>query len=273
MPFKSEAQRRLFWAKVNRGEIKRSVAEEWESATPKGKKLPEHVKQKKAEYTYKLAVNAAFLDELEKSAIKMPFKNPLPAIGRFAARLGETASAAGRAAKTTWSAGRAAAPSAETKVTSEFAKTSPHIKMPEKTIPNFQAPAARTVTNAQPGWSISANEMRQHVQTPESFASALKARGAYIPKGYTPEATSSIRMPHATGQLTGEATIPGVPPPSLLKKPSLKKTPAPVTGVTNLAGATAMPAFKTAYSSLGGALEEARRLTLYQINQGYFQGF
>jgi hypothetical protein len=44
MPFKSEAQRRLFWAKVGRGEISRGTAEEWESATPKGR-LPEHVKK------------------------------------------------------------------------------------------------------------------------------------------------------------------------------------------------------------------------------------
>lgn len=57
MPFKSESQRKLFWAKVGRGEIKRSVAAEWEAATPKGKKLPEKVK------------HAAFLDELVKIAI------------------------------------------------------------------------------------------------------------------------------------------------------------------------------------------------------------
>lgn len=45
MPFKSEAQRRLFWAKVNRGEISKETAEEWEHATPKKGKLPEHVKK------------------------------------------------------------------------------------------------------------------------------------------------------------------------------------------------------------------------------------
>lgn len=42
---------------VGRGEMKRSVAEEWEAATPKGKKLPEKVK--KAEL-------CGLLDELEK---------------------------------------------------------------------------------------------------------------------------------------------------------------------------------------------------------------
>jgi len=40
MPFKSEAQRRLMWAKDPK------MAKEWESKTPKGKKLPEKVKKK-----------------------------------------------------------------------------------------------------------------------------------------------------------------------------------------------------------------------------------
>jgi len=44
MPFVSESQRKLFWAKVGRGEISRPVAEEWEAATPKNKKLPERAK-------------------------------------------------------------------------------------------------------------------------------------------------------------------------------------------------------------------------------------
>jgi len=47
MPFKSESQRRLFWAKVNRGEISKAKAEEWERETPK-KKLPERIHKKKA---------------------------------------------------------------------------------------------------------------------------------------------------------------------------------------------------------------------------------
>lgn len=62
MPFKSEAQRRLFWAKVDRGEIKRDVAQEWEAATPKDKKLPERVK------------HAAFLNELEKLGARAGLK-------------------------------------------------------------------------------------------------------------------------------------------------------------------------------------------------------
>ena len=41
MPFKSEAQRRYLWMKEPK------VAEEFASKTPKGKKLPMHVKKKK----------------------------------------------------------------------------------------------------------------------------------------------------------------------------------------------------------------------------------
>lgn len=43
MPFKSEAQRRKFYAMAGRGEISRETVKHWEEATPKGKKLPEHV--------------------------------------------------------------------------------------------------------------------------------------------------------------------------------------------------------------------------------------
>lgn len=42
MPFKSKAQRRLFWAKANKGEIPESTVREWEHATNKHT-LPEHV--------------------------------------------------------------------------------------------------------------------------------------------------------------------------------------------------------------------------------------
>lgn len=45
MPFKSESQRRLFWAKADSGEISKKIVEEWQAATPKGKKLPDHVKK------------------------------------------------------------------------------------------------------------------------------------------------------------------------------------------------------------------------------------
>jgi hypothetical protein len=41
MPFKSKAQRRWMYAN------KPAMAAEWEDKTPKGAKLPEHVKKKK----------------------------------------------------------------------------------------------------------------------------------------------------------------------------------------------------------------------------------
>ena len=46
MPYKSDAQRRLFHAKEERGEISPKVVKEWDKAS-KGKKLPEKVKPKK----------------------------------------------------------------------------------------------------------------------------------------------------------------------------------------------------------------------------------
>ncbi len=45
MPFKSEAQRKLFHVKADRGEISPEVVHEWEHATPNKAKLPEHVKK------------------------------------------------------------------------------------------------------------------------------------------------------------------------------------------------------------------------------------
>jgi hypothetical protein len=45
MPFKSQAQRAKFYAMEKRGEISHKVVEEFEDATPKGKKLPYHVKK------------------------------------------------------------------------------------------------------------------------------------------------------------------------------------------------------------------------------------
>lgn len=44
MPYKSEAQRRLFHAKEARGEISPKVVKEFDKAS-KGKQLPEHLKQ------------------------------------------------------------------------------------------------------------------------------------------------------------------------------------------------------------------------------------
>ena len=44
MPYVSDAQRRLFHAKANRGEISKATVHHWDEAT-KGKKLPERVKK------------------------------------------------------------------------------------------------------------------------------------------------------------------------------------------------------------------------------------
>lgn len=46
MPFVSQAQRGKFYAMAKRGEMPMSTVKEWESETPKGKKLPKHVKLK-----------------------------------------------------------------------------------------------------------------------------------------------------------------------------------------------------------------------------------
>jgi len=54
MPFKSEAQRRLFHAKAARGEISEKTVHEWEHETKNKKKLPLHVKK-----AYELGARAA----------------------------------------------------------------------------------------------------------------------------------------------------------------------------------------------------------------------
>lgn len=46
MPFKSEAQRRKFYAMADRGEISQETLHHWEEAT-KGKHLPNRVKHKR----------------------------------------------------------------------------------------------------------------------------------------------------------------------------------------------------------------------------------
>jgi hypothetical protein len=48
-PFKSESQRRKFYAMKSRGEISGKEVRKWESGTPKGKKLPERLHRKSAE--------------------------------------------------------------------------------------------------------------------------------------------------------------------------------------------------------------------------------
>lgn len=61
MPFVSKSQQRFFYAAEAKGELPKGTAKEWQDATPKGKKLPEHVKKKAslgeeaAEFAIKLA--------------------------------------------------------------------------------------------------------------------------------------------------------------------------------------------------------------------------
>ena len=45
MPFKSQAQRGKFYAMAARGEISAKTVKHFEDLTPKGKKLPYHVKK------------------------------------------------------------------------------------------------------------------------------------------------------------------------------------------------------------------------------------
>ena len=61
MPFKSEAQRRLFYAKEKRGELPKGTAKKWEKHTPKGKKLPEKVSESKTrQLISRFGTNVAF---------------------------------------------------------------------------------------------------------------------------------------------------------------------------------------------------------------------
>jgi len=59
MPFKSEAQRRKFYAMEDRGEISKKTVDEWEAATPKGKKLPERAKKKSSKRAADIVKRAA----------------------------------------------------------------------------------------------------------------------------------------------------------------------------------------------------------------------
>lgn len=61
MPFKSEAQRKLFHAMADRGEISKQKVHEWERKTKNKKNLPEYVSEKKSEY-YDIGVKLALTD-------------------------------------------------------------------------------------------------------------------------------------------------------------------------------------------------------------------
>jgi hypothetical protein len=80
MPFKSQAQRRLFYAKEARGELPKGTAAKWEEHTPKDKKLPEHVKKDKG--MKKSAFFAGFDKRADQVAGAMGEPGqPLPAEG------------------------------------------------------------------------------------------------------------------------------------------------------------------------------------------------
>jgi hypothetical protein len=55
MPFKSQAQRRFMFAAESRGEVPKGTAKRWAHETPKDKKLPERVKEKRA--TFEAAIS------------------------------------------------------------------------------------------------------------------------------------------------------------------------------------------------------------------------
>lgn len=67
MPFKSQAQRRLFYHKEQTGELPKGTAERWAKHTPDIKHLPEHVKHH-AKKAYEEGVKAA-VNSLTKSAM------------------------------------------------------------------------------------------------------------------------------------------------------------------------------------------------------------
>lgn len=52
MPFKSEAQRRLFHVMADRGEISKETVSEWEHETKNKKSLPYHAKKKREKEAY-----------------------------------------------------------------------------------------------------------------------------------------------------------------------------------------------------------------------------
>jgi len=60
MPFKSQSQRGLFYHMLETGEMSPETVKHWEDETPKGKKLPKHVRKKMHKH--------AFIESFEKVA-------------------------------------------------------------------------------------------------------------------------------------------------------------------------------------------------------------
>lgn len=66
MPFKSEAQRRLFHVKAEKGEIPKATVSEWEHATKNKKALPEHVaKEAYAQGKRAAATKIGFMEDVD----------------------------------------------------------------------------------------------------------------------------------------------------------------------------------------------------------------
>lgn len=87
MPFKSLAQRAKFHALVAEGKMSPETLKHWEDATPKDKKLPEHVKKGSdmnfLEDLYNVGVNK-YLDKIanEQAESQQPPHNPEHSVKR-----------------------------------------------------------------------------------------------------------------------------------------------------------------------------------------------
>ena len=75
MPFKSEAQRRKFYAMEDRGEISKKTLNEWERSTKKQKKgkLPERVDKKESCVGMKVASDP-FLNAFVEMHLRLALK-------------------------------------------------------------------------------------------------------------------------------------------------------------------------------------------------------
>lgn len=73
MPFESEAQRKYMYAAADRGDVPKKVVEEFSAATPKGKKLPEHKKEKSMSKAKEEATRS--LNKLNEDLDDQFFKN------------------------------------------------------------------------------------------------------------------------------------------------------------------------------------------------------
>ena len=56
-PFKSQAQRRKFYELAKQGKISQKTVKKWEDETPKGKKLPEHIKKQLRRWKILVGIN------------------------------------------------------------------------------------------------------------------------------------------------------------------------------------------------------------------------